>query len=71
MDTENKIKLLRDIVRRVLNNELRIGVLENIIDLLLTKNPTLVKFTKEELDTITEKVVERLQSKYPNNKILK
>jgi len=50
---------------KVLNSELRIGVLENIIDLLLTKNPTLVKFTKEELDMITEKVVERLQSKYP------
>lgn len=58
-------------VRRVVNNELRIGVLENIIDLILTRNPTLVKFTKEELDVITDKVVERLQSKYPNNKILK
>lgn len=55
--------------QQILDNEFRIGVLENVIDLLLSKNPELAKFTLEDLDNINRKVTERLQLKYPGSGI--
>lgn len=54
---------------QILDNEFRIGVLESVIDLLISKNPALTAFTKEDLDLINFRVTERLQKKYPNSGI--
>ena len=50
---------------QIVLNEFRIGVLENIIDLLIAKNPDLHKISKEDLDLINKRVELELQKKYP------
>jgi hypothetical protein len=54
---------------QILDNEFRIGVLENVLDLLLRKNPNLIGFTAQELENIREQVANTLKKKYPNSGI--
>jgi hypothetical protein len=55
---------------QILENEYRIGVLEGMVDWILTNNPTFVKdLTDEDIDEIRRKVVNRLQQKYPKSAI--
>ena len=56
-------------ISQILDNEFRIGVLENVIDLLMRKNPTLIGFTQQEIDGIREQVANNLKRKYPNSGI--
>ncbi len=56
-------------ISQILDNEFRIGVLENIIDLLIRKNPELKEFTQIEVESIREQVANTLKNKYPNSGI--
>lgn len=56
-------------ISQILDNEFRIGVLENIIDLLIRKNPNLIGFTQPEVESIREQVATTLKRKYPNSGI--
>lgn len=56
-------------ISQILDNEFRIGVLENVIDLLIRKNPTLRGFTQQEIEGIREQVANNLKRKYPNSGI--
>ncbi len=56
-------------ISQILDNEFRIGVLENVIDLLIRKNPTLTGFTQQEIEGIREQVANNLKRKYPNSGI--
>jgi len=56
-------------LNRIIDSELRIGILENVVDLMMEKNSNIIKFTKEELDAIDSKVIERLQKKYPDEDV--
>jgi trans-aconitate methyltransferase len=57
-------------VSQILENEYRIGVLEGIVDWMLTNNSGFVKnLTPEEMKKIRQRVVERLQQKYPKSGI--
>ena len=56
-------------ISQILDNEFRIGVLENIIDLLIRKNPELKGFTQIEVESIREQVANTLKNKYPNSGI--
>lgn len=50
---------------QILENEFRIGVLERIIELILSKNQEL-KLSKEDIENIREKTAKSLRRKYPN-----
>lgn len=54
---------------QILENEFRIGVLENIIDSLIKKNTNLNGFTQHEIEEIREQVANNLKRKYPNSGI--
>ena len=56
-------------ISQIVDNEFRIGVLENIIDLLIRKNPELKGFTQIEVESIREQVANTLKNKYPNSGI--
>jgi hypothetical protein len=56
-------------ISQILDNEFRIGVLENVIDLLIRKNPSLTGFTQQEIEGIREQVANNLKRKYPNSGI--
>jgi hypothetical protein len=55
---------------QILENEYRIGVLEGIVDWILTNNTAYVtELSPAQLDGIRQGVVSRLQKKYPNSGI--
>ena len=55
-------------VTQIIENEYRIEVLEGIISLLLQRNPS-GKIIHEELRSIKEAAIAKLQKKYPNSGI--
>jgi len=54
---------------QILDNEFRIGVLENVIDALTRRNPQLIGLSKQEIEDIRESVANVLKRKYPNSGI--
>jgi trans-aconitate methyltransferase len=55
---------------QILENEYRIGVLEGFVEWILTNNSAFVKnLTDEEMNEIRQRVVKRLQQKYPKSGI--
>ncbi|MNE83613.1 hypothetical protein D3C80_1804410 [compost metagenome] len=56
-------------ISQILDNEFRIGVLENVIDLLVRKNSAMRGFTQREIDDIRISVANSLKVKYPNSGI--
>ena len=53
---------------QILENEYRIGVLEGIVDWILTNNTAFAsQLSPEQLSQIRQSVVTRLQKKYPNS----
>jgi len=55
---------------QILENEYRIGVLEGIVNWILTNNTAFVgQLSEGQLDVIRDDVVARLQKKYPNSGI--
>jgi hypothetical protein len=55
---------------QILENEYRIGVLEGIIDWMLSHNPSVAHdLTPSEMNGIRQRVVERLKQKYPKSGI--
>ena len=55
---------------QILENEFRVGVLEALIQLIINKNNiSLQAPTSQEVDEIREKIVKKLQDKYPNSGI--
>ncbi|MNT87273.1 hypothetical protein D3C72_2276700 [compost metagenome] len=56
-------------ISQILDNEFRIGVLENVIDLLVRKNSAMQGFTQREIDDIRISVANSLKVKYPNSGI--
>ena len=60
-----------DIASQILENEFRIGVLEGVIDILLSRFPSIggPPITQNDMDKIRQTIVENLQKKYPNSGI--
>jgi hypothetical protein len=60
-----------DVASQIMESEYRIGVLERVIDLLLTRFPSVggPPVTAQEMDRIRQSVVEQLQKKYPSSGI--
>ena len=55
---------------QILENEYRIGVLEGIVDWILTNNSAFVQqLTPEVMTQIRQTVVRRMQQKYPKSSI--
>jgi hypothetical protein len=55
---------------QILENEYRIGVLEGIVDWILTNNTAFAtQLSPGQLSQIRQSVVTRLQKKYPNSGI--
>lgn len=55
---------------QILENEYRIGVLEGIVDWILTNNSAFVQqLTPEVMTRIRQTVVRRMQQKYPKSGI--
>lgn len=52
---------------QILENEFRIGVLEALLDGLLSSNPGLNKPNQDQIKQIRKNVIKKLQEKYPNS----
>lgn len=56
---------LKDTADMALTGEFLATLLDEYLDLLLQKNPTLNKPTEKEVQELREKIIKRLQEKYP------
>lgn len=56
-------------VNQILENEFRIGVLERLIDWLISRNATLTGPSAADLASMRRETVEDLKRKYPNSGI--
>ncbi|WP_417799505.1 hypothetical protein [Tenacibaculum sp.] len=56
-------------ISQILDNEFRISVLENALDILTRKNPDFIGLTQAEIEEIRENAAETLRKKYPNSGI--
>lgn len=54
---------------QILDNEFRVGVLENLLQAILNRNQNLNLPSKEDVDQIRRNVMEGLKKKYPNSGI--
>lgn len=54
-----------NVVESLINTELRVGVLEKVIDHLLNNNYSLNKPTQQQLNSFRQQVVEEMNVKYP------
>lgn len=50
----------------IMEAELRIGTLERIVDILMSKLSYSDKISQQQIDTIRKEVAKQLQTKYPN-----
>ena len=53
----------------LLNSELRLGIIEKILDHILNSNYSLNKPSQSDIDGFKEKTIAELQKKYPNSGI--
>lgn len=54
---------------QILENEFRIGVLEELVEFLLNNNINITKPQQEDIKNMKKKVIEKLTRKYPNSGI--
>ena len=61
---------LKDVGKMALAGEFLSSLLDEYLDVIFEKNPSLKKPSEEEMDKIRDKVLKEMQEKYPNAGII-